>query len=66
MGATNSFLKATRELQTAFLMPHRTLKVPKHEIFDGDFFAYIKPNYSRPENTDLEQFPFISKIRQDI
>ncbi len=40
------------------------LKVPKHEIFDGVFL--LKSSLTSPGNTDLERFPFFSKIRQDI
>ncbi len=40
------------------------LKVPKREIFDGVFLH--KSSLTRPKNRDLEQFPFFSKIRQDI
>ncbi len=41
------------------------LKVPKREIFDGVFFVH-KSSLTRPKNSDLERFPFFSKIRQDI
>ncbi len=39
-------------------------KVPKHEIFDDVFLD--KSSLTKPQNMDLERFPFFSKIRQDI
>ncbi len=36
--------KPTQLSTTMSVQGTYTLKVPKHEIFDGVFFAYIRPN----------------------